>query len=256
VGIIVLTNQNGSTVTSVVRNLITDRMLKLPYFDWNTDLKRTADKAKATAKEAEKIKTSSKKNNTSPSHPLKEYEGMYNHPAYGNFDIYLVNDSLFAKVGKDVLWLRHFHYDIFEPFDKDPAEGIDTTDKSPLHFQFTMDEGGDINAVMLQLEPTLPPLKFIKTPKPKQITIAELQKYVGDYDLKTAVVKVYIKDSKTLFVIVPGQPEYELIPVEKDKFALKIINGYFVQFEVNDAGEATALTFVQPNGSFKASRKK
>jgi CubicO group peptidase (beta-lactamase class C family) len=256
VGIIVLTNQNGSTVTSVVRNLVADRMLKLPYFDWNTDLKRAADKAKATAKETEKIKTSSKKENTSPSHPLKEYEGMYNHPAYGNFDISLLNDSLFAKIGKDVLWLRHFHYDIFEPFDKDPAEGIDTTDKSPLHFQFTMNEGGDINAVMLQLESTLAPLKFTKTPKPKEITAAELQKYVGDYDLKAAVVKVYIKDNKTLFVIVPGQPEYELIPVEKDKFALKIINGYFVQFEVNDAGEATALTFIQPNGSFKASRKK
>jgi CubicO group peptidase (beta-lactamase class C family) len=256
IGIIVLTNQNGSGVTGVVRNLIADRMLKLPYFDWNTDLKRTADKNKATAKEAEKTKTSNQKTGTTPTHALKEYEGMYNHPGYGSFDLSVSHDSLFAKMGKDILWLRHFHYDIFEPFGKDPVDGIDTADKSPLRFQFNMNEAGDITSVQAALEGTLPPLKFTKTAKAKPISKEELQKYVGDYDLKTVVAKVYIKDEKTLFVLIPGQPDYELIPVDKHKFGFKIMNGYFVQFDVDDKGESTALTFVQPNGNFKAPRKK
>jgi hypothetical protein len=106
------------------------------------------------------------------------------------------------------------------------------------------------------MELTLPALKFTKTPKPKEITEEELKKYVGDYDLSgAATVKVYIKDNKTLFVLVPGQPDYELIPIEKDKFSLKIINGYFVQFEINDKGVSTELTFIQPNGNFKAKKK-
>ncbi|MFZ8469390.1 serine hydrolase, partial [Staphylococcus aureus] len=33
VGIIVLTNQDGSSIPSIVRNIIADRVLNLPYFD-------------------------------------------------------------------------------------------------------------------------------------------------------------------------------------------------------------------------------
>ena len=255
VGIVVLTNQNGSTVTSIIRNLLADRILKLPYFDWNSDVKKISDKAKATAKEAEKTKTSSRKPNTAPSHLLKEYEGLYNHPGYGTFEVSMINDSLFAKLGKDLLWLRHYHYDIFEPFDKDPADGIDTTDKSPLHLQFHMSEAGELNAVSLTLEPTLPALKFNKTPRPKEITKEELQKYVGGYESNGITAKVYVKDDKILYILVPGQPDYELVPVDKNKFAIKVISGYYIQFEMNDKGESTDLTFMQPNGNFKAKKK-
>lgn len=255
VGIVVLTNQNGSAVTSVVRNLLADRMLKLPYFDWNTDLKRTSDKGKATAKEAEKTRTSSRKTNTAPSHALKEYEGMYNHAGYGSFDISVIHDSLFARLGKEQLWLRHYHYDIFEPFNNDPKDGIDTADKSQLRFQFQMNEAGDINTVNLALEPTLPPLKFNKTPKPKAITKEELQKFVGEYEFNGVAAKVYIKDDKTLYILIPGQPDYELIPIDKNKFSLKLLSGFYIQFEVNDTGQTTDLTFMQPNGNFKAKKK-
>jgi hypothetical protein len=159
-------------------------------------------------------------------------------------------------MGKDVLWLKHYHYDVFEPFDIDPKDGIDTTDRSPTRFAFQLNEAGDINAVLLPLESNLAPLKFSKTAKPKAITVEELKKYEGDYDLAgAAIVKVYIKNNKTLFVLVPGQPDYELVPVEKDKFSLKILNGYFVQFDTNDKSVTTGLTFIQPNGNFKAKKK-
>lgn len=255
VGIVVLSNQNGSSVPSIVRNLIADRMLKLPYFDWSTDLKRAADKAKLAAKEAEKTKSSSRKTDTKPSHPLKDYEGLYSHPAYGTLEIMVAQDSLFAKVGKDIVWLNHYHYDIFEPYDKDPVEGIDTTDKSPQRFQFQMNEAGDINALSLALEATLAPLKFARAPKPKEITKEELQKYIGDYELGGVIVKAYIKSDKTLFVMIPGQPEYELVPIEKNKFSLKVLSSYSVLFDTNEKGETTGLTFIQPNGNFKAKKK-
>ena len=159
------------------------------------------------------------------------------------------------KLGKDLLWLRHYHYDVFEPFDKEPKDGIDTTDKSPTHFQFQMNEAGEINAVSVPLEPTIAPLKFSKTPKPKTLSKDSLIKFTGDYELGTVVVKVYVKDEKTLFVLVPGQPDYELVPVDTNKFMLKILSGYYVQFDVNDHGITTGLSFLQPNGNFKAKKK-
>ncbi|MCX6205160.1 MAG: serine hydrolase [Bacteroidetes bacterium] len=256
VGIIVLTNQNGSSMPSIIRNTIADRILKLPYFDWNEDLKKSVAKAKLAEKEGQKSKVSNQKLNTHPSHPLKDYEGLYNHPGYGTFEVSLRNDSLICYMGKDVLWLKNYHYDIFEPFDIDPKDGIDTTDRSPTRVAFQMNEAGDINGIKIALEPTLPELKFDKTPKPKEITVDDLKKYIGEYDLAgAALVKVYIKNNKTLFVFVPGQPEYELVAVEKDKFSLKVLNGYFVQFDLTDKGVSTGLTFIQPNGNFKAKKK-
>jgi len=54
---------------------------------------------------------------------------------------------------------------------------------------------------------------------------------------------------------VPGQPEYELVPVGNHKFDFKKVAGYAVNFEMNDKGDVLSLTFVQPNGNFKALKK-
>lgn len=83
-----------------------------------------------------------------------------------------------------------------------------------------------------------------------------LQRYVGDYTISGANIKVYIKGDNTLFVFVPGQPEYELSASEseKDKFNFKSLAGYSIQFKGNGKSEITELTFMQPNGNFKATR--
>jgi CubicO group peptidase (beta-lactamase class C family) len=255
VGIIVLSNQNSSAVPSVVRNLIADRMLKLKYFDWESDSKKLSDKGKAAAKDAEKSAVSSKKQNTKPSHALKDYEGLYKNEGYGTFEIQLKGDSLFAFLGTHVWWLRHYHYDMFEPLDKNAKTGIDTSDKSdPLQFQ--MNVAGDIESVAANFESSLKPIIFTKTPKPKEITKDSLQKYVGEYELSGIAIKIFIKGDKTLYMFVPGQPEYELVLVDKNKFSIKTLSGYFAQFTVNDKNEVTELLAIQPNGTFKATRKK
>jgi hypothetical protein len=47
-----------------------------------------------------------------------------------------------------------------------------------------------------------------------------------------------------------------LIPVGNHKFTFKALQGYHIEFEKTDGEKASALTFIQPNGNFKASRKK
>jgi hypothetical protein len=98
-------------------------------------------------------------------------------------------------------------------------------------------------------------LEFKRQLETKEVSTASLKNYVGDYDLGNITIKVYIKNDKTLYALVPGQPEYELLPTGKDKFALKVLSGYFVQFDLAADGKVTALTFIQPNGNFKATRK-
>lgn len=255
IGIIVLSNQNNSTVPSIIRNLIADKILKLKYFDWNTDLKNSVDKAKKENDAAEKAKVETNKPVTKTTHDLKDYEGLYNNNAYGTFEVQMQRDSLFAFLGTHTWWLKHLQYDLFEPFDKDAKDGIDTSDKSdPMQFQ--MNVSGDIESIDLKLEPALKPISFTKTPKAKDVTKDSLQKYVGEYELNTVTIKVYIKNEKTLYLFVSGQPEYELVPIDKNKFNFKTLSGYAAQFNVNDKNEVTELLAIQPNGTFKATKKK
>jgi len=253
IGIIVLTNQNGSTVPAIVRNIIADRMLNLPRKDWNGNLLAADRKAKADAKEANKNKTAPTKIEGQRTHPLKDYEGLYAHPGYGTLDIFSRNDSLFAKVSNKNFWFKHAHYDVFNVFEIDKKLGIDTTDDNTA-FQFQMNRAGEITWVEAELQPGLKPLQFMKTPKAAPVDSAQLKKYEGEYELGGVTAKVYLK-SNVLYVFVPGQPEYETIPAGNHEFKLKVLSGYSVKFEVNDKGEVTALNFIQPNGTFKAKRK-
>ena len=257
IGIIVLTNQNASAVTSIVRNTIADRMLKEKPIDWLADRNAADAKAKATAKEAEATVETNQKKGTKPSHSLKEYEGLYNHPGYGTMEIMLEKDSLFLLTPDNKVWLHHYHYDVFKTYAVDPKDGIDTSQKSELRVQFGMSEAGEINMASMTLEQGLKPLDFSRKPKPKEITKEELKKYEGSYELAPGTdAKFYIKGEKTLYAFIEGQPEYELVAIDKNKFALKALSGYSALFEENEKGEITAVSFIQPNGTFKAPKKK
>src|SRR5579871_605314 len=255
IGIIVLSNQNSSSVPSIVRNLIADRMLKIKYFDWNTDLKNNVEKAKKEEKDAKKSAVKTEKPLTKPSHDLKDYEGLYSNAGYGTLEVQLQRDSLFAITGTHVLWLKHKQYDIFETIEKDSKEGIDTTENGAV-LQFLMNTSGDITSIEVNLEPAVKPISFARTPKAKDISPDSLKKYAGNYELSGLEIKVLIKDGKTLTLSVPGQPEYELVPVDTNKFSIKTLTGFTIKFTVNDKNEVTELFSVQPNGTFKATRKK
>ena len=258
IGIIVLSNQNGSAVPGIVRNLIADRLLHLSHKDWDTYLKGITDKAKADAKKALGTRQPDHITNAPPTHNLSDYTGIYTNPGYGSFEITAQQDSLFASFPLHTWWLRHAHYDVFQPFDKDPKEGIDTAgaDEDNLRLQFNMDAAGAITSVALNLEAALAkPIIFGRTPKTASITAAQLQQYVGDYAFTEAVIsKVYTKGDK-LYLFVPGQPEYELAYIGGNSFTLKSLTGFTVHFDTDAAGKIVSLTSIQPNGKFTAKKK-
>jgi hypothetical protein len=80
-----------------------------------------------------------------------------------------------------------------------------------------------------------------------------LEKYVGEYELGGMTAKFYLK-GESLFLFVPGQPEYELVPTGNHKFSIKSLDGFKIEFVRSD-DKVTEAVFVQPNGTFKAKRK-
>jgi len=95
-----------------------------------------------------------------------------------------------------------------------------------------------------------------KAPAVPDVPVESLQKYTGEYDFIGNTVKVVLKDNKTLNLLITGQPDMELTPVSKAKFAVKYMEEYSVVFTINDKDEVTELVFSSPGGEAKAPKKK
>lgn len=253
-GIVVLANQNGSSVPTLVRNTIADRLLEGKKSDWTKRFIEDRDKTKKMQEEmklGDSITTRVK--NTKPSHIKQDYTGTYENPGYGNFDITLKNDSLFANFKRTKTYLKHYHYDVFEPYEVTKT-GIDTTDAGPMRLNFNTGDGGDISKVNIKAEAALEPISFKRIPNTIDVSTSDLEMYVGDYSLMGTKIKIYIKNGTVLYLFVSGQPEYELMATDKHKFSFKAVDGFKVEFLEND-NVITDLNLIQPNGTFKAKKE-
>jgi CubicO group peptidase (beta-lactamase class C family) len=250
IGIVVLANQNGSSIPSVVRNIIADRLLGVDKTDWNKDLYQTYTDGLEAAKNIESEST--QKTGTSPSHNLKDYSGKYTNEGYGSMQITLENDTLFLNLPREKFWLSHYHYDVFTPIEL----GEELDDGTPLLFvNFTTNDLGEISSARMMLQAGLDAIEFKNTPAEVKIDASSLDRFVGEYTLGGATVKVYTKGGDVLYLFVPGQPEYELYATGENTFSLKIIEGYNLEFNDGADGKVEELVFIQPNGTFKAKRK-
>ena len=99
------------------------------------------------------------------------------------------------------------------------------------------------------------PIEFDHEPIEIDVDLATLEKYTGEYDLSGTEIKVYIKNESTLYLFVAGQPEYEVIPTDKNIFTFKTLDGFKVEFKESDDKSINQLILRQPNGTFKATRK-
>ncbi len=255
IGIFVVSSQ--SEVTTAVRNFIADKMLKLTDRSWgkrDLEARQKADSLSNTLPNTDSI---NKKPNTRPSLALTAYAGNFENKGYGIVKTFIENDTLwidYNEAGKKTTsYLVHYHYDVFRILstEKKPNEVKDAT-----KIQFHLDVMGNIDYLSCVIEPSVAAIKFSKLAPSIDVKETDLKKYTGEYDLEGATVNVYIRNNKTLMVLVPGQPDYELAPASDHVFNLTIAKGYSIKFDMNDKQEATGLSFIQPNGTFKAKRKK
>jgi CubicO group peptidase (beta-lactamase class C family) len=255
IGIFVASNQ-GSVTTSI-RNFIADRMLKLSYRPWGKTALADKIKADSTAKAGPNTDSLNKKPGTQPSHARKDYAGIYENKGYGQVKLFIERDTLWAdynEAGKRTTsYLQHYHFDVFRI--RSTEETVENKDAQKLVFNTGIT--GTVSSLQIKMEPAVKDIVFEKVTEPIEVKKADLEKYAGEYILPSGIAaKFYIKGEKTLYAFIEGQPEYELVPVDKHKFEIKVLKGYHVHFEENATGEIISAGFVQPNGTFKATRKK
>lgn len=254
IGIVILSNQGNSPLPVLARNLIADKILGLKYVDWSKERKTAIAKMKKQQAEAEQAIVKEPRIQGGPSHPLKDYEGIYNNPEAGDMTIALQRDTLWGTAGQQRFCLWHYGYDIFELRWIDKTTGQVDTAGDGVHVIFRYDGTGKISVLEAPFEGGVKPIEFTYRPAALPVTAAELTKYTGNYELSGVVIKVYSKGD-VLYVAVPGQPDYETVSTGNHRFALKSLDGYSVQFEPNDKGAIVAVSIIQPNGTFKAKKK-
>ncbi|HKP70075.1 MAG TPA: serine hydrolase [Pyrinomonadaceae bacterium] len=114
VGVVILTNMNGSIIPIPLMYRIFDAYLGVPEKDWSGDIlkqyKVVADQANAAEKKTEAERVTG----TNPSHSLPSYVGTYRSDLYG--DVKVTDESGKLKVSFGPAFnsvLEHWHYDTF-----------------------------------------------------------------------------------------------------------------------------------------------
>jgi len=252
-GAVVLTNLSGSSLPDIIGNYIFDRLLGLEPIDWSQCHQELVSQTAGAQSRQDEALRLGRRPDTSPSHPLEEYVGVYRHPGAGLLTITAKDQTLAARYGMIDLALTHHHFDTFE------ARFEVVGNAMTLLANFSTDTLGRVGSVTmpLGLEGGAPDLVFERVID--QSPGADPHYYTGDYEVAGLTITVGVRgDGKTLVVTWPGQPGYELVPAGGHNFEVRgpqgVVGGVRVHF-TGDGGQAATLVLVQPTSAFTAQRK-
>jgi CubicO group peptidase (beta-lactamase class C family) len=248
IGMVILTNMSGTALPPIISNNVADRLLGLDQIDWNSRIKKQVEEGEKEAEKAKKDKDKDRKLNTKPSHSLEDYAGDYEHPGYGEISIVKKGVQMTAEYNSIPFTASHYHYDVFELNNEILDEA--------LKVSFFTDLKGNIRSLSIQLEDAVDPIVFTKMPEKAMMEKSFLEKFTGEYMLGEVKTTVFLKGDKTLYLFVPGQPEYELVPYKGTTFNFKALSGFSIEFIMDESGKVTEAKVTQPNGVFTAKKIK
>jgi CubicO group peptidase (beta-lactamase class C family) len=113
VGFVILLNAGRSLAAVALRNSLTDSLTGKTGRDWNAYYLMLDARANEKEKKAKDERLAKRRPGTTPSHPLADYAGTYESPAYGKATVTLVNGQLVLQWSRITVPLAHWHYDAF-----------------------------------------------------------------------------------------------------------------------------------------------
>jgi CubicO group peptidase (beta-lactamase class C family) len=240
IGVVVLTNTSAAMMHLTIACRVLDELLGLEPLDAFGYLKPRFDAAMTGSREAKAARRVVA--GASPARPLADYAGEYEHPGYGTIAITLNEGALEPSLGTMNLRLAHRHY---ETFDLEWTEMGDQPAAFPL--TFLSDPDGDVNALTVQFESQVEPLRFGK--RQDALNQEVLRRLCGGYAMGPIEVVVALRGERTLTVTAPGSPPLDLVPLGGLRFGMKDQPAVTAEFELDGDGAVTRL-IAQPLGIF------
>lgn len=219
-----------------------ERLLGLNETPWSERWLEVRRQDKAAGKEARTKAGAEQVANTSPSHPLADYVGEYDHPAYGLLQIEGSADGLHFHFGRIQLPLSHFHYDRF-----------DTPDDERLgkwSLNFRTNPQGDIDQVVMGLDQG--EVTFIR--RAPTVDAQQLAQLAGVYATPSGFkFEIVLKEDGALYLAATGQPEEKLLPYKGQRFRVERFADVTFEFVTID-GQVQALVQRVPSGEYRFER--
>jgi CubicO group peptidase (beta-lactamase class C family) len=220
-----------------------ERLLGMDQVGWTDRLLDIRLKNKKAGTEARSKAGAGRVANTKPSHPLEDYVGEYEHPAYGILKIGLKDNQLQFDFHKIHFPMTHFHYDRFDTPD-DEQEG-----KSSVNFQ--TNPQGEIDKATMSLDEA--EATFIR--RPPTLNDALAQRLAGTYETPGGFkYQVVMRSGSGLYIVSSGSPDQKLIPYKGLRFRVQEFADVVVEF-VEENGQITALKQIDPSGEYISKRK-
>ena len=155
-GVVVLTNLNETAMPYTVTFNIYDRLLGLNQLHWSDRFEKMKQEKIALMKTAYKKSEKERKKNTTPSHPLEDYQGEYSNPAYGSLKIKEMKGKLLMSFRIFNCPLEHYQYDVFKTATNMPY------DMMSFKLTFKMNVNGDIESLSIPLQEGVDDIVFVK----------------------------------------------------------------------------------------------
>jgi CubicO group peptidase (beta-lactamase class C family) len=254
IGMVILTNANGSPAPTLVLYRALDGLLGAPPRDWLAEQKKFYDKARALAKEADQKRIAARVPNTKPSLALENYAGEYADSLYGDV-IFKMNDGkLTMNYGRGIeAPLEHWHYDTFEATSSAVLVGKMMT-------TFTLGADGKVKSVDVANIGTFE-RRPEKADTSKKVVLAgeAVSRLTGSYVSQVPALTIEVTSvDGGLRLSVPGQPTFTLLADSPTRFRMTgppgMPAGFFAEFQIEN-GVAKSLTLIQPQGNLTFQRK-
>ncbi len=249
-GIVILTNMNGSILPVPLMYRIIDAYLGAPQKDWAGDFLKRIKAAAEQGKEAEKRAEASRVKDTRPTLAIENYAGTFENDLYGKVIVTNSGGKLNLRFGPAfVSDLEHWHYDTFRANFQNAV--IPTGSMT-----FALNGQGKVDTLTLNL-PGMSDYPFRRaagaapTGAAAGSAAADLQKFVGQWALADPPLEVTTDVvGGELKLNIPGQPAFTLVFESENKFAIKgAPAGFFTLFNVA-AGKIISLTLIQDTVSY------
>ncbi len=222
---------------------IYERLLGMDQTPWTDRQLNIRLKNKQAGKEARSKAGAGRVANTQPSHPLADYVGEYEHPAYGILKIGLKDNNLQFDFHKLHFGMTHFHYDRFDTPD-DEEDGM-------WSVNFATNPQGDIDKATMSLDEN----EAVFTRRSPTLDDATLNRLPGTYVTPSGnKFQVMVKPGSGLYITFPGAPDQKLIPYKGLKFRVPEFADLVFEF-VEENGQITALKQTDPSGEFTFKRQ-
>ena len=244
VGVIVFMNGvHARPMLEVLVNTVYDRVLSLNATPWNERNLKNYRLNKATARAARRKPGTDRVLGTQPSHPLADYVGQYEDPAYGVLQISQDGDKLRFTFNHMSLPLEHYHYDRFTSAD-DEIFGQSS-------FSFSSDAQGNIQQAKISMDEK--EVVFTKKGDAHLQDPAFLKTLAGQYELNGSTMNVVFGNKE---LTLSTSPLTHLEAYKNNTFRMREFSDQTVQFALDASGNPTGFNVTQDGKTVRFNRKK